>query len=168
VQRVPGFFEVDQDERASPGMAFWLTPTGDQGRHVDSELACYRAAFNLVRETEMAMPALLFNREEAARQVLAKPRECNRWGEYQPGLDPHGHLMELKFIELEESRKNFQLQMAKMRADSEQPDRHKPPYVTPNDPMGGLGDTVRAPLPKAGPRHFLPAHRECLHGVTFL
>ncbi len=32
-----------------------------------------------------------------------------------------------------------------------------------------VGDAAgQGGLPQAGPRHFLPAHRECLHGVTFL
>jgi hypothetical protein len=41
-----------------------------------------------------------------------------------------------------------------------------------SEPQGGsalgIGDaTSERRLDQAGARHFLPAHRECLHGVTF-
>ena len=104
VHRPPGFYEVELDERASPRMAFWLSGINVKGAPIELELACYRAAANLIREIEMAMPAHGLDREKAARQVLAKPRACQRWGEYQPGLDPSGHLAEMKYLEIDALR----------------------------------------------------------------
>ena len=104
VHRPPGFYEVELEERASPGMAFWRTEIRAAGTPIELELACYRAAANLIREIENAMPAFGLDREKAALQILAKPRACQSWGEYQPGLDPQRHLEEMKYLEVDAIR----------------------------------------------------------------
>jgi hypothetical protein len=53
---------------------------------------------------------------------------------------------------------------------------HQLPRAVVPRPLQLKRDAAVAPPPQAllrerraaGPRHFLPAHRECLHGVTFL
>lgn len=111
VQRAPGFFEVEQDERASPGMVFWPgrrdESAGSVSEPVDFEFACRRGAANLIQEIDLRVPLLLLLGnafEEAARQVLAKPRACKFWGEYQPSLDPQRHLEEMKYLEVDAIR----------------------------------------------------------------
>ena len=53
---------------------------------------------------------------EAARRVLYRDRQCAVWCQYHPGVDPAGHLQEIKAEALERDRRRFEQTLADFQA----------------------------------------------------
>src|SRR5436309_4396438 len=109
-------FEVDQAERAEPLLAFRasLEPGGSSGFPWD--LFCLRQAADLSREIGPIGGDQLgtAGRAEAAKRVINKDRHCDKWFSYTVGLEPKDHYMELRTIQLERDRQEFQLRIVEL------------------------------------------------------
>ena len=117
--------EVFHGERERPARALWdhttQFPYGGPEPGPDFDLYCYRGAAAL--DIEMGGHRdIQVNREKAVYDVIRKPRVCEGWFGYLPGLDPKEHLLELRrqqeetrqvlfHRQLEEDRRDFALQL---------------------------------------------------------
>jgi len=105
-----GFHEVEQIERQNPAVTFPFVP-GETNAWQRGEFACFRHAADLPREMREAMASEQLDEQGAAHKILWKDRSCAQWCEYEPGISPTGHFMDLKARRLEQDRQEFQRNM---------------------------------------------------------
>jgi len=106
---VRGYLEVEGEVRDNPGQAVHIFVPTVPLRQFEADLVCYRRAS--VFPQEQVNNASLRADPARAREVLAAERSCDWWMEYEPGLNPHEHHMELNARQLEKDRREFQLRM---------------------------------------------------------
>jgi hypothetical protein len=104
-----GYFEVEFEDREAPCAEFSIAP-GDTNALHKGELVCFRGAADLRREiTELPVAQ---SPNDAAREVVQKPRSCASWSRYRPGLDPPQLHTELRTEALEADRREFHTKLS--------------------------------------------------------
>lgn len=74
---------------------------------------CFRGAVAFETEDELGLMATrpAEERDKAAADVFQRDRRCPKWYPYRPGFSPQAHLEELRMLELEQRRENFEQRM---------------------------------------------------------
>lgn len=107
-----GVLEVEWDERARPDPNISFPhPLGNAAEF--PEFVCLRQAASLPDEITAEADKGSRVPGERIAAVFARPRGCQKWWQYVPGLDPKEHLMERRLRELEDDRKDFQRVLSK-------------------------------------------------------
>lgn len=112
-----GFQELEPRERQDVQESFPFIPGSSSNALKTGELACYRRAADLPVEIAEFSSVQGISRQQAAQRVVKKNRDCPKWCAYEPGIDPAGHLQELKANALEADRRAFEKMLANFQAD---------------------------------------------------
>lgn len=116
-----GYHEIEQPDRENPLASFDFVP-GETNALQKGELVCYRHAADLPHEIAQTASSGQ-SADEAAREAICKDRSCDRWSQYQPGLDPRQQLVELNARALEADRREFHVKMSEL--EQRQDDRER-------------------------------------------
>ena len=108
-----GYFEIEPSERQKPLESFGFVPA-DTNALQPGEYACYRRMADF--RTEIGETSGTTGRDDAALRALNRERSCAAWCRYEPGIDPAGHLEELKTLALEQDRRRFEETLAQFQA----------------------------------------------------
>ncbi len=77
---------------------------------------CFQRVVNFEDAHEVGLQTpLLEERERATAEVFQRNRQCPKWHPYRPGLDPKEHLRELRMLEQEQRREEFEQKMEQDR-----------------------------------------------------
>lgn len=103
----PRHNEVSQNERDTGDVAGRYN-----GDDLDGIVGCLRAVVDLRAEVEAACTSAGADGEATraaiALPVLNKPRACGKWTKYKPGFSPKEHLEEVRMLELEAHRRDWE------------------------------------------------------------
>jgi hypothetical protein len=86
-----GCHEVEQFQRDSPAAVLDFVP-GDTNAWQQGELVCFRHAADLPRERVEIAVTQKISEDQAIRAAIWNPRSCDKWDQYEPGIDPPRHL----------------------------------------------------------------------------
>jgi hypothetical protein len=113
----PTFYEIEMVERYF-GLVFKHVPDLSVGE-VPTEPACFVSA--IPRFYDAMSPYLERGDplEDAAKHAFLEDRHCKEWFPYTQGRSPKEHLEELKMLQLEQRRQEFEERMEKDRRDFE-------------------------------------------------
>jgi hypothetical protein len=109
---MPRSYEIDKAERMLGG-AFEHSPYRS-GNNIKTDLGCYRKSADLSAEVALCVEEKHVSQQEAAREVITKPRNCSEWYPYTEGLAPQQHLEQVKTAELEQARKRLEQELTEM------------------------------------------------------
>lgn len=109
-----GFFELEPPERVEPAEPFNFSP-GDINAWQQGEYGCFKHKANFPLEIGAIVSGEHIEPAVAARRVLYGARTCASWCRYEPGVDPAGHLQELKVQALERDRRQFEETLAEFQ-----------------------------------------------------
>ena len=99
-------YEVHEEDRGAWGGAVWL-----EGQSVDTLPACFVRAFNITDEVvQLGSPIT-----QSVKTVIDKDRACRKWYPWTPGFSPQQHLEEMKMLDLEQRRREFEEKMEASR-----------------------------------------------------
>lgn len=107
-------FEAELDERVKGNLFRHMVRRTD-GHFVTVPL-CFRNVHPIgVEIRDLARDQSGLSPPEAAIQVIMKDRGCTKWYQYQPGRIPKEHLDELKLLEMEQRREDFERRLEEDR-----------------------------------------------------
>ncbi|HST24307.1 MAG TPA: hypothetical protein VLR90_24605 [Blastocatellia bacterium] len=110
------YYEITKDERETKLQLFSvMVPTQGPNafKSMGTKLTCIKAVVDL----PTAMQARSKEEQasgEAWQRVFEEDRHCTEWWLYQPGHDPAWHLNDYDMQQLEQRRKDFELELFKL------------------------------------------------------